>query len=326
MMMRLVTLDDIIDVYLKARQRGLAFIFSKFNTNSRARTQSAFNKSAILSSNWWIIPKIRERWNSKITGLKNLEYEKYVVEKYLSQRTNIRMLSIGSGICSHEFKFAQYPSFDEIVCIDISKNLMEDARKKAADMALKNMKFTNADFYEVNYRVDSFDMIMFHSSLHHFSGIPELISKIKKWLRPNGILLINEYVGKDRLQFEKSQIDCINEGLKLIPNNMKRRYKSKLRKRKFRGSGYIRMLIADPSECIESSKILPAIHKEFEVIEEKPFGGNLLMHILKDISHHFVDSDNPLVTETLEKLFELEDAYLVYKESDFVFGLYRNRS
>jgi hypothetical protein len=86
------------------------------------------------------------------------------------------------------------------------------------------------------------------------------------------------------------------------------------------------MIKADPSECVESENIPPVINKYFEPVFEKSFGGNLLMPVLKDISHHFfnarIDKEKQLI---LKRLFELEDQYLLSQPSDFVFGIFQKR-
>lgn len=322
--MKIVTKDDLIDVYLKIKQRGLGFILSKLNPKGISRTKSAFSNSATQSSNWWIIPKVRERWNEKITSNKKEIYEYYVLKKYLKNKKGIRMLSIGSGVCSHELIFATYQNFEEIVCIDIAENLLQKAKVKAANLGLTNLTFKAVDIRKVKIEPAYYDIILFHSSLHHFAKIEELISeKVVPWLKPNGLLIINEYVGKNRLQFPNNQIKAINDGLKIIPKHLKQRYQSSMFKNQYFGSGIIRMIIADPSECIESENILPAIKKHFEVIEEKPYGGNLLMNILKDISHNFAEADNEEAAIVLDKLFKLEDDYLLNNKSDFIFGVYK---
>jgi len=58
-------------------------------------------------------------------------------------------------------------------------------------------------------------------------------------------------------------------------------------KNKIYGSGIIRMVLADPSECIDSENILPSIHKHYETIYEVGYGGNIIKMALKDLSHHF---------------------------------------
>ena len=53
--------DDIIDVYVKSKQRGLSFLLSKFRPHSLSRTTSTFNQAEISHSNWWITPQARKR-------------------------------------------------------------------------------------------------------------------------------------------------------------------------------------------------------------------------------------------------------------------------
>ncbi len=80
--------------------------------------------------------------------------------------------------------------------------------------------------------------------------------------------------------------------------------------------------MADPSECVDSANILPAIHSNFHTVIEKPYGGNILMSVLKDISHHFISLDAEK-NDILDKLFSFEDEYLKSNSSDFIFGIYQ---
>jgi len=93
--MRIITIDDIIDTYSKFVQRGGVFIFTKLNFKSETRTKSAFNESSVLSSNWWIIPYINQRWNKLITGDPHLNYEAYFVKKYLNNKKGLKLISLG---------------------------------------------------------------------------------------------------------------------------------------------------------------------------------------------------------------------------------------
>ena len=86
------------------------------------------------------------------------------------------------------------------------------------------------------------------------------------------------------------------------------------------------MVLADPSECVESANIIPVLHKFFDIVEEKPYGGNLLMSTLKDISHNFVDVHDQESQHVLQQLFDLEDDYLKEHTSDFLFGIYKMKA
>lgn len=319
-MNRLLTLEDIRDVYIKFVQRGHAFIFSKLTPSEKERTRSSFNNANINGSNWWDIPLVRERWNYLITGDKNVTYETYVTEKFRKEE-NVKMLSLGSGVCSHELQFARLNPRWEITCIDFSEKLLKLAEETAGRERLTNLKFRVEDVYKYSYPDNYYNIIMFHSSLHHFKDLKEFIGKVHKSMASNGKLIINEYVGPNRLQYDKLQVKEINRCLQLIEKKYRKMYKTNLYKRRYYGSGIIRMIVSDPSECIESENILPAIKNKFIVVEENGYGGNLLMPVLKDISHHFIKLDE-YKTGCLEKIFQCEDEYLKNHRSDFMFGIY----
>lgn len=322
-MMRLITADDIRDVALKVKQRGLDFVLSKFTFSEEARTKSAFNATALVKSNWWDIPYVRERWNVLISGNKDINFKEYLVTEFLSQKSGLKMLSLGSGSCGHEIQLAQYPHFAEITCVDLSDYRISEARKAAASQELENMVFVCKNIDEFEFRDDYFDIVFFNASLHHFKDVEKLLtSKVNSTLKNGGLLVINEYVGPDRLQFSKYQIKKVTEAIQTIPKIYRQYFKSKTYKTRFSGSGLIRMVVADPSECVDSSSILPTIHNHFETLVEKPYGGNILMNALKGISYHFIEMD-ARKQEVLNTLFEIEDEFMKENMSDFCFGVYR---
>ena len=323
--MRIITLDDITDTYFKIIQRGWKFIFSKFTTNSENRTKSAFSNTSFISSYCWSIPKVNERWNYLITGNKNDNYIDFLTNDFLKDKKDLKLLSLGSGTCNKEIDLAEHTSiFKEIVCIDIAQNLLDIAAENAKNKNLDNITFLAQNIDLIEFKQNEFDIVFFKSSLHHFDNIPSFLTqKIKNTLKPDGLLIINEFVGATRLQFKKHQIRAINEALAMIPKKFRTRYKSNIRKNKYRGAGLLRMIIADPSECIDSENIMPTIHDNFKTIIEKPYGGNLIMSALRDISHHFFEL-NEEKEKVLNILFHLEDSYLKKHPSDFIFGIYQN--
>lgn len=323
--MRFITFDDIIDTFLKGKQRGWQFIMSKFTISNSSRTKSAFNKSSKLSSNWWIIPYVQQRKNLKMSGDPNINYKQFLIQELLKNKSNLKLLSLGSGHCGHEIELAQYENFEQITCLDLSNERIEAAKKLAKTKNLNTINFICSDISEFNFQQNHYDIVLFNASLHHFKNVEELLTnKVYTCLNSDGLLIINEYVGPNRLQFPKHQIKEINKALKLIPKSYRKRYNSNFVKNRFFGSGLIRMIVADPSECVDSISIMPTIHDNFETVIEKPYGGNILMNALKDISHHFIDLDKEK-TDVLDKLFSFEDEFLKSNPSNFVFGVYKKR-
>ena len=320
--MKLITLDDFIDTYVKLKQRGSGFIRSKFNFRNIERTKSAFNATDIQTSNFWSIPEVNKRWNHKITGDANLRYEDFVMHNFFKGTKNLKMLSLGSGNCDRELYFAEYPNFEKITCVDINDQLFDRAKKIASKKKLNSIEFVLQSVYDINFEDEEYDIIFFHASLHHFKNLEKLLGNtLKKALKVGGKLIINEFVGPDRLQFPEVQIKAINKSIATIPMAYRSRYKTSLIKNRVYGPGWLRMYIADPSECVASSQILPVIYKNYTKIYERPYGGNLLMLTFKDIAHHFINL-NDQKKQILKEIFDQEDQFIANYPSDFVFGIY----
>lgn len=252
------------------------------------------------------------------------DYEDLLVNDILKDKKKLRIISFGCGDGSHELKLASYGIFDEVIGIDIAPNLIAEANKKAKTADLDHATFICDDIYTMKLPSAYYDVVLFHSALHHFKNVEQLlVDFIKPCLKTNGLLVINEYVGTDRLQFPENQIKAINSALKIIPQEFKKRFQSSRTKNTFYGSGLLRMIIADPSECVDSSSIMPAIHSHFEAVYERGYGGTILMNVLKDIAHHFTNPTTK-AEEVLKQLFQIEDEYLKNNASDFVFGVYKN--
>ena len=320
--MALITLEDFRDIYLKGMQRGMPFLLSKLSFSGKKRTKSSFNETNIRIDTWSMIPEVRKRWNRMITGDENMTYEAYLSEKLIPAGQNIRMLSVGCGVCSHEIRLAQLNPHWTITCIDFSEQLIQEASQIASKEGLDNMRFVVEDIHTYPLSENGFDLVFFNGSLHHFKNMEVFLQRFQQALSPGGWMVINEYVGANRMQYPKHQIEAINQGLALVDKPYRKMFCSNLYKNKYYGSGRLRMIASDPSECVESANILPSIHKLFSVKEEKGYGGNILMPLLKDLSHHFLECDEQR-EQLLHRLFDFEDQYLQTHPSDFLFGIYK---
>lgn len=322
---RFITTDDFTDTWSKLRQRGARFLLSKLSPKSSNRTISAFNEWDIEGSNWWMIPQVQQRWNEKITGDSQTDLADYLVQRYLQPAGSGRLLSVGSGTCTKEFSMAVKLRQWQFVCTDIAPRLMQEAKAIAATQQLHNISFHEIHAQQQAFPHSIYDVIFFHSSLHHFPRVYHFLQqKILPVLAPGGLLIVFEYTGPNRLQFPDVQIKAINKLLQTIPPAWRTRYKTKQLKNTVSGPGLIRMILADPSECVDAAAILPALHELCEVVEEKPVGDNLLMLLLKDIAHHFQQPD-ATQRAILQRLFNEEDQYLQQHKADFLFGVYRKK-
>ncbi len=313
--------DDLIETWIKFKQRGLPFILSKFQWNNQRRTLSSFEND-FIHSNWWIIPSIRKRMNKKISGDENTSYEAYITMNYLKDTEGKVLVSIGCGTGNHEIKLAALNPRLRIIGYDLAESLLNEGRAEALKTGVKNISFVKADAHQLHFDTGSIDYFLFNASLHHLHSIDSFIkNKIVPALRKNGLVILNEYAGPNRMNFPASQIKESSALLAYLPEQKRKIAFTHIIKTRSYRLGKWRMLFSDPSECIESENILPVFHTYFAVSEEKPLGGNLLMPALKHIAHHFVTEDSEL-----EKLFDIEDEYLKKNKSDYVFGVYSKKT
>ncbi len=319
----LISFGDFVDLYHKIVLKGWTSIAVKLVLSQRGRTLSKWN-SDTKSSDFWIIPQVRQRWNQKCTGNENIEYEDYLMQHYLLKSHSLRMISIGCGSGSRERKFAYYANFESILGIDLAKNQIEMAHQMAKDQSLTKLQYRVGDFKNEIFPEASFDVVLFNSSLHHFDDVNSLLrDKVMPILKPSGYLVIYEYVGPNRLQWTPNQLQAANQILKQLPKKYKYRLHNTSIKHKVYRPGWLRMQLIDPSEAIDSESILPSIHKYFKTMEEKKVGWDLTHIVFKDIAHHFLN-DDPETLLWIQKIFEAEDHYLASTgRSDAVFGIYQ---
>lgn len=318
--MSYISKGDLIDVFLKIKTKGVRFLFSKFKLIPKDRIASKWDNYE-SKSDFWVIPEITDKWNEIISGNSRVIYEDYVYEKYLKGKTGLKLLSVGCGEGFHDRNFAKYDCFESILGLDYSPESIRIAQENAKEGNL-NINYICGDFYQKDFN-EKYDVILFSSSLHHFDKIDFFLkNKIKPLLKDDGILVVFEFVGPNRLQWRENQLNKANELLRQIPNRYKVFYDGQTIKKKVYKPGYLRMLMVDPSEAIDSEAIVPALKKHFKIIEEKNLGWNILHILLKGIAHNFLNEEEEtkkLINELIE--YEYEFVHEV-KSSDAIFGVY----
>ena len=320
-MQQYISIGDLLDVYHKFREKNVSFFLRKLKVLPKSRIESKWDDYE-STSDFWLIPEIQQSWNKKISGDSDMIYEDYVFNKYLSGKNNLKMLSVGCGEGLHERNFAKHGCFSQIDAIDYSTQSIANAKKLALENQM-NIQYQSGDFKKINFKKHTYDLILFSSSLHHFENVSDTLENyVKPLLSENGMLVIFEYSGPNRLQWNKKQLDKANKMLENLPKKYKILIDNSSVKKKVYRPGILRMLIVDPSEAVDSEAIVPSL-KKFEIVEQTDLGWNILHILLKGISHNFLN-DEPETKTLIKKLIEEEDLF-VKKEShsDAIFGVYR---
>lgn len=322
--LKLISYSDIVELSEKLRSSSPGFFIHKLNPIRSSRIRHHWNSGITAQTNWWNIPYVNSRWNRLISNNPHLDYIDCSINhlKQCSQKgiTHTTMLSIGCGTGSQELAFAQKSLLQHIDAFDVAPNNIKAAQKLAIDHKMDSkLHFFVADF---NTFVPSnqYDLILFHSSLHHLKEISKSLQKVASWLNPGGRLIINEYVGPNRIQWSQGQLSKANQLLQTLPTELRTYVSGRLKVRQT-APGILRMVISDPSEAPESESILPALNNLFRSEVFREYGGNILAPLLKGISHHFTEL-TPTKQMILDSLFAEEDSFLKSHSSDHIFAIY----
>ncbi len=317
-----ISIGDFFDVYYKIKSTRFRSLLNRFGLTKGKRIKNAWQHTEAPPTNWWSIPRVSQRRNRLITDNPNIELQDYIYKKYLKGKSHLRAVSPGCGTGTQEIKFGRYPCFALFEAFDTSQNRISEAIQEANKFNFTNLRFFVENVYDFHFGISNYDMILLHGSLHHFKHLDGLLPRIKESLTREGILVLYEYVGPNRFQWDDGQLLTVNKLLCEIPAEYRKRWNSHhVKKRQYR-PGLLRMILSDPSEAVESENILPLLNQYFKASEIKNVGGNLLQPVLKDISHHFLRDEKKAI-EVLEYLFMREDQFLKENKSDFVFGVFK---
>lgn len=321
----LINIHDITAVY-REKDKLFSRIASRMKLRRSDRVKSAWAHTEHPLQYWNDIPAVQERWNTMISGSKYKEHYEYLSEKYLN-KPPYNAISLGCGTGHRELRWARLNKFEKIEAYDISESRIMSANEEAERQGLSAiLDYKAGDIYSLNFPDNYYDIVITEHSLHHFSPLEELMNKINRMLKPGGLFIFNEFVGPTRFQWTDSQLDAVNSLLGTLPDKYKTLINGKtIKKREFR-PGILRMIVNDPSEAVESSRILPLADKILYREEIKEYGGTILHLLFKEIAHNFINND-PETERWLRFCFDAEDDFLKRSgiNSDFVLGVYRKK-
>ena len=314
---------------LKGSPKLFFNIVKKIIRKDQKRVKDAWTHTEYPANNWWDIPEIRYRWNRLISGDENVDYYEYISKKYFANRGKLYGLSLGCGTGHRELKWIEHGEFKSIEAIDLSISRIDKAKKEAKEKAIDNIiNYRVGDIYKIELAKSFYDIVFVENSLHHFSPLKKILERINFTLKPDGYLIVNEFVGPTRFQWTARQIEVINGLFSIFPGKYKKLLGNSYEKKSnISRPSKLRMILDDPSEAVESSNILPYLNEMFEILELREYGGTILHLLFSQIAHNFI-SNEPRVKRWLKTCFEIEDLLIEEKElnSDFIIAVCRKKN
>jgi SAM-dependent methyltransferase len=316
----LINRHDAVRLYRKLRRGHLTEIVGKVRTPSPDRVLGHWGAASLRAGQvpWDEIPEIHRRWHT--FGAGENTFGEHVTRRWLAGRSGLRALSLGCGAGDREIDWAQFGVFAQITGVDISPEQTGRASRNAKEAGLDDvLSFHTADARRALREADGhYDVVLALNSLHHFGHLGETMRLIARALGPGGLLIMDEYVGPSRFQWPGAQIRAANTLLAGLPEERRLQRDGRVKRRVVRPSR-LSMRLDDPSEAMESSDLMPALHRRFAVLEEHPYGG--ILHLaLHGIAHNFL-ADDDATGQVMRQCVAAEEQALSRLGHDFTYAV-----
>ncbi len=285
--------------------------------------------TSTAGGHWLEHPLVRQRIHEKVAGRADRDIYGWfldLLDALAVPRPVAAALTLGCGDGRLERGLAPKSFARRHLGLDLSAGAVAGARAAATAAGFTALEYATADLNALELPAAAFDIVLGVSAVHHVERLEALFAAVEAALVPGGIFFLNEYVGPQRFQWTRRQLEAAEHLLGLLPESYRREAPgAEPRSRPFAPSAAA-VIAADPSEAVRSDEILPLVAERFDILERRDLGGTLLHLVLEGIARRF-DPSSPTDVRWLNLLFEAEDALLASGEitSDFVVLVARRR-
>jgi SAM-dependent methyltransferase len=283
---------------------------------AQARLES--NDWKLLS--WDAHPLTLAHINRLVSGDAAEHWLAFVQRTFVPRGTDFGLsIGCGSGVLErHAVRAGLCQAMD---ACDVSPGAVAIAEQLARDEGCADrLRYFVCDLNTARLEGGKYGICFSGAALHHVENLEHALAEIRRALRPEGVLVLLEYVGPNRFQWDEKVQQLMNQLLSIIPAP----YRTSLKepgavKEHVLRPAVDQVVAVDPSEAVRSADILPVLERSFDIVYRADLGGTLLQFLLADIVGNF-KADNPHDAALLELLILFEETLV--KEgvipSDFV--------
>jgi ubiquinone/menaquinone biosynthesis C-methylase UbiE len=266
---------------------------------NKSRTIEVWNKATPWKIGrgfeWTELEPIQRRISKKITGDANRNWISYIVEKYFGNlKPILKCLSLCCGEGGFERELASLSAFSHCDAYDISESQIKKAKKLALEKGFYNIDYEQKDVNSLVLPTNYYDVVFSNSAVHHIKNLEHLFKQIYNSLRPEGLFILNEYIGPSQFQFSERQMEVMNATLRILPlkYRMSRRYFEQV----FTNKGHPRGILKRESFFIFYKRIIEKI-KSGQFLEAVMRKLKLKINALLKKSHYKTYIQRPTIGE-----------------------------
>ncbi|MHB1133148.1 MAG: class I SAM-dependent methyltransferase [Chloroflexota bacterium] len=250
-----------------------------------ARRWSTQDEARLQKRSWLEARAVIQYMDRRVAGEDGIDWLRWVEREFLSTTSGKLALSLGCNDGLFERDLVAKGICRELHGIDVSPQAIARAQEAAQGAGLA-ARFTVGDINTIELPPERCDMVFVVMAMHHFANLEHVLDQVNRCLKPDGFLVLNEYVGASRFQWPEKQMDLANQVLRLLPPQRRRLRDGMLRELLVAPSP-ADMERTDPFEAIRSAEIVPLVWRHLRVVAQRDYGGSILHPLLHDIVHNF---------------------------------------
>lgn len=278
-------------------------------TEVAAKAAAAWNRASesgrTARTRWWLEPTIVRHVNKRICG-RPLDGVGAGLSQWaldvLPDLPRRQAVSIGGGSGVKEMRLLELGIVEHVDVFEIASTRVAQGRKIAADRGLTE----RITFHERLLRSDEcagrYDIVHWNNSLHHMLDVDEWLGWSRRALRPDGVLLMDDFVGPSRFQWTTRQCRIASRYRRTLPDALliDPADPSKKLDRRIRPPSIESMIASDPTEAADSSRITESLRRHFPAVEIRFTGGAIYNLALQDVMANMdPDRDSGMLRQAL---------------------------
>lgn len=215
-------------------------------------------------------------------------------------------VSVGCGDASRELSLLQQNIVQKFILFEISESRIKRIYEKAEELSLLDrITVYNVDHTEVTLNNEA-DLIFWCHSLHHMFDVHKSIEWSKAALKKGGLFAMYDFIGAARFQWSDEALDYASKIKSILPEELLYDPINKIMTdRKVKRPPRNKLIKRDPTEAVDSDRIIEGIKVNFNDCDVKYLGGIVFHLALNGLMCHFVD--NPHTEKLLESFLIIDD-------------------
>lgn len=274
---------------------------------------------------WWESAELRrlvdENWQ-RVTGCENTG----ALIRHVTGKTKFGVgLSIGCGTAEDEIRLLEQGVLDRLILCDISNEQLDFAEAFARERGIDPNRLIRTNHIDLSVPYgEALDLIYWRQSLHHMFDTRSTLAWCRDNVTSDGAIFCNDACPPNYMQWERKVLDWVELYRFSLPRPLLRS--------PFDPDAYLPCRPAppgidywtqlDPTECVDSANIIPAISDLAPGAHIFYLGGCIYGLALEDIINNFrSDADKALLENAM-----LLDRFMAQAGMNFYFTSVIKRS